>query len=378
MIVLISNPVLQTYIFSGILLVALVLSFRKRQDQDFFPLSVSQELKGLAILTIIFAHVAYALVSDSRFLNPLSTLAGVGVNLFLLLSGYGLIASSIKKSLSIKDFYKRRLLKLYVPFWICLILFFAADHFFLKLDYGLAYTVRAFLGLFWHADLYVDVNAPFWYLSWIVMYYLLFPWLLIKKAPWLSAILMYLVTFAFISYQPHFLDQVIHLYRVHLIAFPLGMLMGWFFNDSKYWRRIKNWFNRQFPASQPVKKNLFNIGLGIILIAAILYLIKNSGVGQQPIVEEAFSIITTLLLVALFLVKKFEIKTLYWFGFFSYEIYMFHWPLMYRYDFLYKYLPAWLALSLYLVIFLGLGWLLKIAVAKLDRITAKPARLKND
>jgi len=40
---------------------------------------VTQELKGLAILSIVFAHIAYMLVSDSRFLYPLSVAAGVGV-----------------------------------------------------------------------------------------------------------------------------------------------------------------------------------------------------------------------------------------------------------------------------------------------------------
>ena len=369
MIVLISNPVLETYIFSAILVIALILSCRLRKNKGFFPISVSQELKGLAILMIVFAHVSYALVSDSRFLNPLSTMGGVGVNLFLLLSGYGLVTSAIKRPLSIKKFYQRRLLKLYIPFWICLITFFMLDYFFLNINYGLAYMVRAFLGLFWHADLYVDVNSPFWYFSWIVLYYLLFPLLFIKKAPWLSAIMMYLLTWAFISYQPAFLNQVIHLYRVHQIAFPLGMLLGWFFNSSFSWTKLKNWLNKKIAALRPYEKLLLNISLSLILIGAILYFVKNSGVGERPLTEELISNITCLLLLALFLIKRVEIKALYWFGFFSYEIYMFHWPLMYRYDFLYKYLPAWLALSLWLVIFLGLGWLLKLAVAKIDRKT---------
>ena len=370
MIVSISNPILETYIFSAILVLALVLSCRIRKDKDFFPIAVSQELKGLAILMIVFAHVAYALVSDSRFLNPLSTMGGVGVNLFLLLSGYGLVASAIKKPLSIKNFYKHRLLKLYTPFWICLIVFFTLDYFFLNINYGFAYVARAFLGLFWHADLYVDVNSPFWYFSWIVLYYLLFPLLFIKKAPWLSAIIMYLLTWGFISYQPAFLNQVIHLYRVHQIAFPLGMLMGWFFNSSAIWTKFKSALDKSLAAIRSYGQTLLNIGVSLILIGAIWYFVKNSGVGQSPLTEELVSNITCLLLIALFLIKRLEIKTLYWFGFFSYEIYMFHWPLMYRYDFLYKYLPVWLALSLWLVIFLGLGWLLKLAVAKIDKKTA--------
>ena len=373
MIVLITNPVWQTYIFSTILFLALLLSLRRRKDQDFFPISVSQELKGLAILTIVFAHVGYELVSDSRFLSPLSTMAGVGVNLFLMLSGYGLIISSLKKPSSVWQFYKRRLAKLYVPFWICLITFFTLDFFWLHLNYGLVYMIQAFFGIFSRANLYLDVNAPFWYFTWIVIYYLIFPWLLIRKAPWLTAILIYLATLAIILWPPYFLSNVFYLYRVHLMAFPLGILLGWFFNDSAPWLKIKEFFSR-IKITKKCQTILLRAGSSLLLLAVILYLAKNSGVGDKPIIEETVSIITCLALLALFLIKRVEIKVFYWLGFFSYEIYLFHWPLMYRYDFLYKYLPAWLALTLYLLVFVGLGWLMKLLIDKSGQLLSKKAQ----
>ena len=373
MIVLINNPILQTYFFSAILFLALVLSIRKRKDQEFFPISVSQELKGFAILTIIFAHVAYALVSDSSFLNPLSTMAGVGVNLFLILSGYGLIISSLKKPSSVWQFYKYRLLKIYIPFWIFLVIFFSLDFFVLHLNYGWAYIAQSFLGFFSRANLYLDVNSPFWYFSWIVMYYLIFPCLLIKKAPWLSAILIYILTFLIIKLEPSFLNQVLHLYRVHLIAFPLGILLGWFFNSSSTWFKIKDYFIRNSVAIYGYKKISLQVISSLFLITVILYLNKHSGVGDKPIIEESISILTSLIFIALFLIKRIEIKTLYLFGIFSYEIYMLHWPLMYRYDFLFKFMPAWLALAFYLVIFLGLGWLTKYVIEKIGEFLAKKA-----
>lgn len=368
MIVLVTNPVWQTYIFTAVLLLTLILSIRKRQDQDFFPISASQELKGLAILTVIFAHVAYALVSDSAFLHPLSTMAGVGVNLFLLLSGYGLIISSLKKPATIWQFYKYRLSKLYIPFWICLAAFFLLDFFWLGRSYGASYTLQSFLGFFNHADLYVDVNSPFWYFTWIVMYYLLFPWLLIKKAPWLSAILIYLLTLSFVKLEPHFVEQVMHLYKIHIIAFPLGMLLGWLVNF-----KAASFFNQKFLPASNIKKNILRFVASILLIIAVLFLAQHSGVGERPLIEEIISIITCLVLIALFLIKRIEIKTLYWLGFFSYEIYMFHWPLMYRYDFLFKFFPAWLAMALYLVVFVAFAWLMRLIIQKTSLFFAKKA-----
>lgn len=372
MIVLIANPLFQTYMFYGLLFLALAISIRKRKDSEFFPISVSQELKGFAILTIVLAHVAYALVSDSSFLNPLSTMAGVGVNLFLLLSGYGLIISSLKKPLSIWQFYKYRLSKLYIPFWICLVVFFVLDFFFLHINYGWSYMAQAFLGFFGRANLYLDVNSPFWYFTWIVMYYLIFPWLLIKKAPWLSAILIYIFTFVIIQLNPPIINQVLHLYRVHLIAFPLGIILGWFLNGSASWTKTKEFFAK-VKFSNKYQKILLQIGASIVLIAGTMYLAKHSGVGEKPLIEELISVVTCLVLIALFLIKRIEIKALYWLGLFSYEIYMFHWPLMYRYDFLFKFLPAWLALFLYLLVFLGLGWLMKQGTLKVGLLFAKKA-----
>ena len=48
-------------------------------------------------------------------------------------------------------------------------------------------------------------------------------------------------------------------------------------------------------------------------------------------------------------------------GIYSYEIYLLHWPLMYRFDFVYKILPPALATCLYLFIFIGLGMVLQRA-----------------
>lgn len=358
MIISISNAATQTNIFLGIFVLFLILSIRPRKDNSFFPVSVSQELKGLAILAIVFAHVAYALVSDNSFLYPLSIIAGVGVDLFLILSGYGLTVSALNKELSKKEFYKKRLLNLYVPFWICLIIFFVLDYFFLKINYGSAYIIQSLLGFFNRADLYLDVNSPFWYFTWIIFYYLIFPWLFIKKYPWFSAILIYLTSFLLINLKLDFLAQVSHLHRLHLIAFPLGIFLAWLFNYSSiskkvgiFWEIIKNRQNK-------IIKITVNLLTTVLLFGLFIYLVKNSGVGQGPWIEELVSIFTSLTLLSLFLIKRFELRALYWSGVFSYGIYIFHWPLMYRYDFLFTYLPAWLSLIIYLFIFIILGYLL--------------------
>ena len=115
MLISINNPVLSTTIFEVILAVALLFFTRRKKDPQFFPVYQSQELKGLAILLIVFSHIGYFLVTNHKFLFPLSIAAGVGVDLFLFLSGLGLTASAFKKNLTTFNFYKKNLLKLFIP-----------------------------------------------------------------------------------------------------------------------------------------------------------------------------------------------------------------------------------------------------------------------
>jgi len=52
-------------------------------------------------------------------------------------------------------------------------------------------------------------------------------------------------------------------------------------------------------------------------------------------------------------------------GTYSYEMYLLHWPLLSRYDFLYRTLPASLATFAYLALFIGLGWIMLQATGPL-------------
>lgn len=371
MLISISNVVESTNIFIAIFVLAIVLSIRKKQTKELFPNSLSQEIKGLAILTVIFCHVGYFLVSDNRFLFPLSTMAGVGVNLFLFLSGYGQIFSATKRQYTILQFYKNNLLKLFVPFWITLGSFFVLDYFVLHKFYGWTYMAQNFIGYFPKADLYVDVNSPFWYFTFILLYYLVFPLVFIRRAPWLSAIIIYYLGILFIKINPAQLAGVIGLYKVHITAFPLGMLVGYLFLN---FNKIKVWLLGQVSEVQVqtnLKKYFYLAVRYIILIglaAGIAYTAYYSNVGNAQ--EENTSLITVGLIILFALLKNFDIKLLYWFGFYSYEIYLFHWPLMIRYDYFYHHLPAWLATVLYLALFMGLGWCLrKLSTLKFGKMS---------
>ncbi len=353
MIISITNPVQSTLIFSGIFFLVLLFSTRRRHLTEWFPLSLTTELKGLAILMIVFSHIGYFLVNNNQFMWPLSIMAGIGVNLFLLLSGYGLTASQLRKNLTIKQFYKRRLAKLFVPFWLMLISFLSLDFFILHIVRPDWYVGQAIFGVFLHADLYHDINAPLWYLTFILAYYLIFPFLWSKKRPWLTAGILYLLGYLLIRWNPSFLANVSYLYRVHIIAFPLGVLLAGFITKLKAPAILNKW-------SQHWRALFYYLGLASLL-AIFVYANIHSGIGVNPNLEQNMSTIAVLALLGVFILKKINFKLFYWFGLYSYEIYLFHWPIMYRYDFIYRFLPAnleWIGVGLYLIFFLLLGWLM--------------------
>jgi peptidoglycan/LPS O-acetylase OafA/YrhL len=356
---------------TGIVIAAFVavvaLSFRPSTHTDLFPVSVTQELKGLGILTIVFAHISYMLVTDNTFLYPLSIAAGVGVDLFLFMSGYGLTVGMLKKPLPITDFYQRRLIKVFIPFWIVLIILFLSDGFIRDIHYSPIYIVQSFLGWFPRANAYVDVNSPFWYISWMLMFYILFPVLFMRNRPWLTALLLACIANALALLNPLQL-QVNWLHRLHTNAFSLGILLAWWLQSHP---QQTQWLV-QFR-NQPRYTRIRCLLIFTTLIAAgymayhssadnwptISKLLETTGFDAKFFVGQASSLLTMFALIICFSLKHFDNKFLYWYGVFSYETYLLHWPLMARYDIFFHHLPAWAATIIWIAAFLGIGWCLQ-------------------
>ena len=309
-------------------------------------------------------------------------MAGVGVNLFLFLSGYGLTTSALKEKLPVLKFYQKRLLKLFTPFWVVISIFFLLDFLVLRLTYSWPYIFQSLIGYFPRADLFLDINSPFWFLTPILFYYLLFPFIFFKQRSWLSAIFVYLASYLILQFKLPVTSDILRLYQLHILAFPLGMAFASLFFEPFYFNRfapakIKAYlYNLKSPVwlKMLIDKfkapNIFHRILKIInrpayfaIIIALLifigYLAYYSGVGQTPDKEQTISLVTMGAIILFFILKKMDFKLFYLFGFYAYEIYLIHWPLMSRYDQFFKRYPGWLAMVLYFCLFIFLAWALK-------------------
>lgn len=343
--------VFQTHLFIALFSLALLISLRRRTAGDIGP-KTTQELKGFAIIAILIAHVGYYLSRDTQFLFPYSVLAGVSVDLFLFLSGFGLAVSAFAKELAPTPFYKRRLVKIFIPLWTTLALFFLLDFLILDINYDFFYLVKSFAGIYTSADIFSDINSPLWYITLILFYYLVFPFIFSRTYPYFSAAALYALTFGILWWNPEVLSHMLPLYEVHLLAFPLGIAAAALVRNTK-----------RLPEIRP---RVLYYSILATLAFTVAYFAINSGVGKDHWAAEGISILTMFLILAFFVLKHFEVCIFSLFGAVSFEIYLLHWPILYRYDILFKYLPAGIAMLLYLVLFLAIGWGLQKVIQRID------------
>src|SRR5207248_1216100 len=76
------------------------------------------------------------------------------------------------------------------------------------------------------SDLFYGVNSTFWYFSWILFFYLIFPILFNRKYPLISALLILAVAFGFTNLDLPIKTDVLKLYKLHLWAFPFGIIFA--------------------------------------------------------------------------------------------------------------------------------------------------------
>jgi peptidoglycan/LPS O-acetylase OafA/YrhL len=196
------------------------------------------------------------------------------------------------------------------------------------------------------------LNSPLWYFSYIIFYYLTFPILFNKKILYLSPFLILAASFYFATSELPIKVDVLNLYKVHYLSFPIGVLIGVLYFAPPNLKIIGNlnfdkWFIR-YPA---------------LLIGAyfVQHLAIYSGVGKGIKLEQVIAQLTVMCLLLVSIFKPVRIKFLSFVGKYSYEIYLMHWPILLRYDLFFSKLPGALSLTLYIILFLILAYCLNKA-----------------
>lgn len=121
------------------------------RKSDFLGFCQTNSIRGIAILMVILMH------SSCNFgLKIFTPLGGIGVALFLILSGYGLTESYKRKGLLV--FWKSKFSKIWIP-------------------YAIVLTVCTIWSLSFKPYVIVQyclIDSPFWYISFLFYNYILF------------------------------------------------------------------------------------------------------------------------------------------------------------------------------------------------------------
>ncbi|MDO8626524.1 MAG: acyltransferase [Candidatus Magasanikbacteria bacterium] len=321
----------------------------KPRDSGLFTKEVTASVKGVAILLIIFGHVGYFFISDHAFLPPLSNFSGIGVDMFLLVSGMGLMLSSLKSPLTIWQFYKRRLSKVYIPVLISMALLLILDFLILNKTYPLGLTIKNIFGIFPQADIFNDINSPLWFITPLLVYYLIWPLVFSRRAPWILPVIFFGLGYAQASDQ--FLGRlpiasgVYGLYQVHASPFVVGTLLGFC-----VWH-LNRWYENHGRALVESHRKLFFYGYRLLLIlagAGLWLTLMSVDVNSRWQEVAFFSLLSSVMAVLFVAILPVEVGALVKLGAASFFLYVIHTPLMTRFDFLFRFLPSGLALVVYL------------------------------
>lgn len=212
-------------------------------------------LKGIALILLLVHHLFY---TDTQFFNDIS-IHGIGivnfigihckvcVAIFVLLSGYGLERSSPLQGLSAIDFYKHRFYKLFTNFWFIWLVFVPIGFIFygytIASIYGENYPVLKFVLQFFGLQSilgYHGLNATWWFMTCIILLYLLFPFInkLSNRGLLIAILVSYVMQFLSIPY--------LWAIKFYLLPFVIGVMLA------------RNW---QFTPPHLVKKPIFWVAI---------------------------------------------------------------------------------------------------------------------
>lgn len=147
--------------FTFVIFILLVTSSVYKNDAlIFFSKNHTNLLKGFAILTVFWGHIGSA-----YSIHGIQWIAGIGVSLFLICSGYGLEASYNKNGL--KKYWIKRFLAVILPYWIIYLISAAivSNNFTLEL----AFQIIIFIKANWYIRYILIIYIIYWALKKVVL-----------------------------------------------------------------------------------------------------------------------------------------------------------------------------------------------------------------
>ena len=295
-----------------------------------FGVDATNASKGVAIILVLWHHLFIQHPEYGFIVLFSAKVAKVSVTIFVILSGYGL--SKSVSNLNLFSFYKKRLARLYINYWLIAMIFIPIGVFFMDRslvsvygDHEYVKLVIQMLGLHMFTAVGSGYNGTWWFISLMIVLYLLFPFInkIMKKYPYifllLSFILLLLPSYSILYYG-------FSLLQFGIFPFAIGIYMA----NKNGFSIILSWL-----------KKMGNIRFFVLTLLVILVSIQRSyGIILFDLKIDWLLAILIILLTTEIIIwsKKLQI-VLSFIGIHSYNIFLFHTFIHYYYwgDFIYSF-----------------------------------------
>lgn len=277
-------------------------------------------LKGIALLLLLCHHLFYIqngkyddikIFNQYNLIQEFAIACKVCVAIFVFLSGYGLAKKYNNIKLDVKGFYVTRFVKLLLNFWFIWLLFVPIGILFFGRSLEQVYQhhiwLKAFIdfiGLAYSFG-YYGMNPTWWFMSCIIILYLLFPFLFKYK----KMRFVFLLCSIGIIFCPLF---VLNPIKYYLTSFLLGIL----FAQSQLFDRILSLQN----AFAKISMSIFCL---------IFFLIRNFL--PYPLLFDSLLAILLVITCKLFIKSGIAFRCLIFLGKHSLNIFLFHTFIYYYY-----------------------------------------------
>lgn len=289
-------------LFTCSIFVCYLLGFIKKLEKyQWMDRNYTTAIKGLSILTVVWAHSG-AMLS----VGGIQFIAGIGVALFLMCSGYGLEISHEKNGLI--GFWKKRLLGVCLPFWAVELIGLLATG---------TFSIETYLLDFCFSK---PATAYGWFMGYIVTCYLLFYAVkkLVKDSRMQMLTLFGVFAIWFVLESAFFANPDMPFLRARqMLSFPVGVLLA----------ANKNQIERTLTKTKNI---LILMGGGTVCLLFMAITQLNVVKNLPYIVSNALALLTCLpMAIGIMVFGKsfgmiFENKLLAVTGMISYEIYLVH------------------------------------------------------
>lgn len=274
--------------------------------------------KAFAILSIVLYHYSEA-YAEGVWAKAVM-LGGTGVHLFFILSGFGLAVSAAK--LGILDFYKKRFLRILIPYYIIILLIYFVNKIIpLYPETGLyALFGHLFFYKMFDESIIFSLGDHFWFISTIIQFYLIYPLIIyLRNKASTSVFLLFSLLISTIYWIATAVFEVSHLhiyesfFLQYLWEFNLGIVL------AERYRQQGQLFWQQNPLLLLI---IAVLGLGLMA----LMVVKGGQIGKTfNDVPASLGYLALTCLCFWFIAKiKVALDFFIYIGKISYELYLTH------------------------------------------------------